>query len=466
VSQPLIRSTVFLLLVACMATAVGWGMHPVAGWLLFIGGMAVSLLYHLHHIGKLYAWLNDPSYGTVPEGTGFWDDLFALIYRHERIHSWRMRELERTLSRFRMAGQALTDSVVILDSRFRIQWCNETAERQFGLQFPEDAGQPIINLVRQPEFAKYIEAGEFLRPLELRSDRGGELLLQVQIVVYGDDERLMHVKDITQAERLDRMRQDFVANVSHELRTPLTVLSGFLETVREVPLGQAKKESYFGLMAEQSRRMQRIVEDLLTLSSIESAPPPTDERVVMSVLLRKLLGEAQALSAGRHVLALRDEAGADLLGSESELSSAFGNFVSNAIRYTPEGGRVTILWLRTAAGAEFAVEDTGIGVDKDHIPRLTERFYRVDRSRSRETGGTGLGLAIAKHALTRHQASLEITSEPGKGSRFSAEFSDRRLVDPLDSPAPGGLGPETAVAADAAIAGAADAAIAGAARAA
>ena len=335
---------------------------------------------------------------------------------------------ERALERFRLAGQALTDGVVILDTRNRIQWCNETAEEQLGLHFPGDVGQPINHLLREPGLQSYLEAADFSQPLALRSDRGGELALQVQIIAYGENERLMHVKDVTQAERLERMRRDFVANVSHELRTPLTVLSGFLRDGARTQARPGQAGEYFALMSDQSRRMQRIVEDLLTLSTLETAPRPSDERVAVGTLLAKIKADADALSGGRHRITLTAQGDFDLLGVENELASAFGNLVSNSIRYTPEGGDVRLIWSADAGSAEFAVEDTGIGIEKEHIPRLTERFYRVDRGRSRETGGTGLGLAIVKHALARHDAVLEIRSEYGQGSRFSARFPARRVV--------------------------------------
>ena len=225
------------------------------------------------------------------------------------------------------------------------------------------------------------------------------------------------------------MRRDFVANVSHELRTPLTVLSGFLETIKELKLDPQRSREYINLMLEQGRRMERIVDDLLTLSTLESAPSPSlDERVRIAPLLERLLAEAQALSGGKHRIVFNAEPGFDLLGAENEIASALGNLVTNAIRYTPDGGEVRLTWRAIAEEAEFAVEDSGIGIAPEHIPRLTERFYRVDRGRSRETGGTGLGLAIVKHILNRHHATLDIKSEPGKGSRFAARFPARRIV--------------------------------------
>jgi two-component system phosphate regulon sensor histidine kinase PhoR len=236
-------------------------------------------------------------------------------------------------------------------------------------------------------------------------------------------------RDVTQAERVDLMRRDFVANVSHELRTPLTVLVGFLETIHNLKLDPQRQRDYVGMMQEQASRMQRIIEDLLTLSALDSAPPATADKIVpVQPLLARLKADAEALSSGRHNIELDCEEVHDLLGIETELASAFGNLVSNAIRYTPAGGTVTLAWREGDDGARFSVADTGIGIEAEHIPRLTERFYRVDRSRSRETGGTGLGLAIAKHALARHDATLEIESELGKGSRFIARFPARRLA--------------------------------------
>jgi two-component system phosphate regulon sensor histidine kinase PhoR len=263
----------------------------------------------------------------------------------------------------------------------------------------------------------------------VRIARGPGLALSLQLIPFGQAQRLLLSRDVTQAERVDLMRRDFVANVSHELRTPLTVLVGFLETIHNLKLDPQRQRDYIGMMQEQSARMQRIIEDLLTLSALDSAPPAAaDQRVPMAPLLERLKTDAEALSAGRHTIRLACEEASDVLGVETELSSAFGNLVSNAIRYTPPGGVVTLAWREGAEGARFLVEDTGIGIDAEHLPRLTERFYRVDRSRSRETGGTGLGLAIAKHALARHDAVLEIESQPGKGSRFSARFPARRLA--------------------------------------
>jgi two-component system phosphate regulon sensor histidine kinase PhoR len=316
--------------------------------------------------------------------------------------------------------------VVLLDGTNRIEWCNFTAEAQLQLDGRADLGQNIANLVREPEFIDYLDKSQ--EDAVRIAPRPG-VALSLQLIPFGQSQKLLLIRDVTHTERVDAMRRDFVANVSHELRTPLTVLVGFLETLHNLKLDPQRQRDYLGMMQEQASRMQRIIEDLLTLSALDSAPPAgADKRVGVRALVERLRADAEALSNGRHTIRTHIETPNDLLGVETELASAFGNLVSNAIRYTPPGGSVTLAWREGTEGARFIVEDTGIGIEAEHIPRLTERFYRVDRSRSRETGGTGLGLAIAKHALARHDAVLEIQSEPGKGSRFTARFPVRRLA--------------------------------------
>jgi two-component system phosphate regulon sensor histidine kinase PhoR len=384
------------------------------------------VFWHTRHLARLQRWLAHPLPGAVPEGQGIWDEALAALHRLERETARREEGLADALARMRRAVQALPDGVVILDSANRIEWFNRTAEVQLQLDPGADLGQNIANLVREPEFIAYLDSSED----SVRISRGPALALSLQLIPFGQSQKMLLSRDVTQAERVDVMRRDFVANVSHELRTPLTVLVGFLETVQELKLDPQRMRDYLGMMQEQAARMQRIIEDLLTLSALDSAPPASDERqIAVRPLLLRLKADAEALSGGRHTIKTQlEETRGGLLGVESELVSAFGNLVSNAIRYTPAGGTITLAWREGPEGGRFSVEDTGIGIDAEHIPRLTERFYRVDRSRSRETGGTGLGLAIAKHALARHEATLEIESEPGKGSRFSARFPARRLA--------------------------------------
>jgi two-component system phosphate regulon sensor histidine kinase PhoR len=412
---------------------------PITGLIAFGAGVVFLLMQHMRHVAMLARWLEQPTPGQVPRGSGIWDQLFALLYRYERIKTREQQQLAKTLVRFRQAGRVHPDGVVILDAENRIDWCNDTAEHHFDLNLDTDGGQPIANLVRQPAFISYIEASDYSHPLELRSARTSAIILSVQIIPYGDAQKLLLSRDVTRLEKLESMRRDFVANVSHELRTPLTVLSGFLETIRELDLDPQRTLDYNNLMAEQCRRMQRIVDDLLTLSTLESAPSPSlEERVRVAPLLARLRADAEALSGGKHHIRFSVQGNVDLLGSENEIFSALGNLVSNAIRYTPDGGEVRVFWNAAEDAAEFAVEDTGIGFAPEHIPRLTERFYRVDRGRSRATGGTGLGLAIVKHVLNRHQATLDIHSEPGKGSRFAVRFPPRRLVRTAEAEAAAG----------------------------
>src|SRR3979490_3301747 len=427
-SDILVRSAVAVLFLAGLAIGTGVLVDPVWGWLLFSLGLVGLLAHHVRHLRLLSQWASRSLTDVVPEGTGAWEEVFTLLYRRQRAETVRSRQLAHSLARSRQAGRALPYGVAILDAEYRIVWCNDSCEAHFGIDAEADVGQPITNLVRQPEFVEYVAAEEFSKPLQLKTTRDG-LILSVQFVPYVDSQRLLLSRDITQGTRLETMRRDFVANVSRELRTPLTVLVGFLETVRELKLDPERSRDYLNIMAEQSRRMQRIIDDLLTLSTLESTPePPHDEHVHIVSLFSRPHSEAQALAASRQRITLDAEPGFDLLGSESEIASAFGNLASNAVRYTPPGCEVRLVWRGSQNGAEFTVEDTGVGIEAEHIPRLTARFYRGDRGRSRETGGTGLGLAIVKHALARHQATLEIESMPGKGSRFTARFPARRVV--------------------------------------
>ena len=427
-SNIVVRTVIVAALIAIIAFGTGVLLGPEWGWSLFSLALLGLLLHHARHLQLLRRWASLSLTESVPEGTGAWQEVFTLLYRRQRAEITERRKLAHTLARSRQAGRALPYGVAILDSEYRIVWCNDSCEAHFGIDAEADVGQPITNMVREPEFVKYVTAQDFSKPMQLRTGRDG-LVLSVQFVPYVDSQRLLLSRDITQGIRLETMRRDFVANVSHELRTPLTVLVGFLETVRELKLDPERSRDYLNLMAEQSRRMQRIIDDLLTLSTLESAPePPRDERIDVALLLSRIQGEAVALSASRQRVTLDADPGFDLVGAESEIASAFGNLASNAVRYTPSGGEVRLIWRSSQKGAEFTVEDTGVGIESEHIPRLTERFYRVDRGRSRETGGTGLGLAIVKHALARHQATLEIESTPGTGSRFTAKFPARRVI--------------------------------------
>jgi two-component system phosphate regulon sensor histidine kinase PhoR len=414
--------------IGALALLAGVAAGPAWGWAICAAGLASLLAYHFRHLSRLGRWLAHPVPGSVPEALGSWDEVLAALHRFEREAAKREEMLADALARFRRAAQALPDGVVMLDAENRIEWCNDNAATMLNLDPGADTGRPIANLVREPAFIDYLAAPSHDSMPAVRATAAQGVVLALQLIPYGESQKLLLCRDVTQAERVETMRRDFVANVSHELRTPLTVLVGFLETVRELKLDPSRVRDYLGMMREQASRMHRIIEDLLTLSVLESAPLPPTDRVRMASLLARLRLEAEALSGGRHSIVMEGRPTLDLLGSETELASAFGNLVSNAIRYTPAGGKVCLVWREGPDGASFAVEDTGPGIAPEHLPRLTERFYRVDRSRSRETGGTGLGLAIVKHAVARHQASFDIDSKPGAGSRFTVRFPLQRTM--------------------------------------
>lgn len=424
----LLRAALLALLAAAVALPVGVVVAAEAGWTLFCIGLGLQMLPHFRNFARLERWSLAPQVDAGLESEGAWDGIFGRLYRHEKELRAQIALRDHNITMLIAAIQALTDGVVLLDQHNHILFCNTPAEDQLGLLAHTDRGQPVINLVRQPEFVAYLQTADFSRPLTLRSERNDDRVLSIYVIPYADNRRLMQIKDVTQADLLDRMRRDFVANVSHELRTPLTVLAGFLETLQDIEVTPDEQRRYLDMMSEQSARMQSIVQDLLTLSSIESAPPVDGAIVDMANVVDKLRRDAQSLSAGRHTIVIEADGQVDLRGSETELVSAFTNLVANAVRYTPTGGTVRITWRADAQGAEFAVQDTGIGIEAKHIPRLTERFYRVDRGRSRDAGGTGLGLAIVKHSLSRHQAQLDIKSTPGAGSRFAARFPVNRVV--------------------------------------
>jgi two-component system phosphate regulon sensor histidine kinase PhoR len=414
---------------------------PWAIVVLVAGGGSI-LAFHLGHLEALVRWAQAPLDQPVPEGRGSWRIAFSALHRRARMRTAHQRDLAHTIERFRSAAEAIPDGMVVLDTANRVRWANARALAHLGLDLAHDVGKPLTNLVRHPEVVRYLEAGDFSDAVVVDSQRVPGVTLSIQVVPFGVEERLLVSRDITRLESVARMRRDFIANVSHELKTPLTVISGFLETLQDLELEPRQRDRYVQLMREQAQSMERLVDDLLTLSALESEQnPPVEAPFAIAPLLRELTAEARALSDGRHEIAFDLGTEAVVTGSRDELASAFGNLVSNAIRYTPAGGTVTLAWHAAENGdGAFSVADSGIGIAPEHIPRLTERFYRVDRSRSRATGGTGLGLAIVKHVLLRHQAELEITSQPGKGSTFTVRMPARRVewAPPIAMPPPAG----------------------------
>ncbi|HZW73460.1 MAG TPA: phosphate regulon sensor histidine kinase PhoR, partial [Caldimonas sp.] len=380
-------------------------------------GLACVVVFDALRGWRLMRWLRGTHDHPAPRDSGFWGEVAYRIERSLRALE-RNAEAERTrLSQFVSAMEASPNGVLLLDDADQIEWCNSRAAEHFGLDPERDRRQRVTNLIRSPEFVAYLQSGEFDEPLTLHPLRGPGSL-QVLVRRYGDDSKLVLSQDLTERERADRMRRDFIANVSHEIRTPLTVLSGFLETLRNLPLTEVEQKRVLALMSQQTQRMHDLVADLLTLARLEGSPRPGSDRWVdVDALFAHAGNEAIALSAKRHSITFASGVGAQIAGDETELRSALGNLVGNAVRYTPEGGRIDVTWRVADNGSgEIAVSDTGPGIARTHLPRLTERFYRVESSRSRESGGTGLGLAIVKHVMQRHGGELDIASELGKGS--------------------------------------------------
>ena len=397
-----------------------WVAGPIAGLGVALLLMLGQLYLQLSYLNQLSVWLDDSQSAKLPDGWGAWTDVFSRLYRLRRDDERSKGELTEWLARFRQAMHLLPDGVAIMDDVLFLEWCNPAVERHLGLTLERDRGMRVTNLVRHPDFIDYIILGRYEQPLTLRL-RDRKLICQ--IIPFENRRQILVTHDATESARIEEMRRDFIANASHELRTPLTVIVGFLEIASSTPdLDPASRQAHLRLMTEQARRMQRLIEDMLTLSRLESVDYPLrPEPVRIGALVEEVLQEARALSGGQHTVTTSVD-GPDIVGSAEELRSAFGNLASNAVRYTPPGGTVHISWGGGPAGAQFIVSDTGIGIDQHHIARLTERFYRVDKSRSRETQGTGLGLAIVKHVLLRHSATLTITSEAGKGSSFIVTF--------------------------------------------
>lgn len=404
------------------ALLLGW----LSGQVLFFLWLVTTgyLITHLIYIHRLEQWLRTGAGPPPRGGAGLWGEVFYQLQRMRQHHWRRKRRVAQYLQRFRELTAAMPDATVVLRTGGEIEWFNEAAGRMLGLRSPQDAGQRIVNLVRHPHFGEYLRERQFTDAVEFPSPVNGDLVLSANVVPYGQEQLLLVARDVTRVHRLERTRRDFVANVSHELRTPLTVVRGFLEMLEDGRDNMSEEDlRSLRLMEEQTRRMQRIVDDLLLLSRLETDErPPWRTLVAVPTLLNIITAEARALSAGKHTIHLDADAGLSLRGSEEELRSAFTNLVINAVRYTPEGGTIQIRWQADAEGAYFQVSDTGVGIAPHHIPRLTERFYRVDVARSRQTGGTGLGLAIVKHVLERHEAHLHIESKVGRGSVFVCRF--------------------------------------------
>ena len=429
----LLPAVMRLAALAAVAGLVGFFAGMAAGLWVAVIGLGVLLVIHMSYAMRLAAWLENPKLDAIPSGWGLWRDVFARLYRQRRATEINERRLVENEERFRRTISALPEGIVLVDASLQIDWCNPVAEQHLGVRLSADQGLRLTNLVRDPEFVNYMTSTHFDSPLVLRPLGRPGLALEIRVVDFEPARSIVISRDITQRERVDAVRRDFIANVSHELRTPLTVVSGFLEMLLDAQHGdEATRRRHLELMHEQAQRMSRLVEDLLTLSRLESRDSLVQEEIVdVRQLVREVGDEAKVLSGGRHRIEV-EAPPAFVRGSRDELRSAFANLVSNAIRYTPEGGQIALRWSDGLGEGCFEVKDTGIGIAPEHLSRLTERFYRVDKSRSRETGGTGLGLAIVKHILLRHDGRLEIASEVGQGSTFTAVLPANRLISVVD----------------------------------
>ncbi len=415
-----------MFLVAGIAGVIGRSLlGDLVGWLIALSILGYSLLSSYINQARLDVFAKGAGISSLSGFGAAWSEIF---FRLQRVISGLRKDIEqveRQHKRFIEAFQASPNGIVMLDDQDQIEWCNAIAEQFLEIQFKRDALQRIHYIVRKPEFVQYMMSRQFEEPVVLeKMGSAASLILRLQVFPFSENRRLILIQDITDLSKAEAMRRDFVANVSHEMRSPLTVMMGFLESVQTLELPPEQKAQYLEMMMDQGRRMKNLVEDLLTLANLEANTQPAPmNSISMSYLMSLIKNDAYALSQGKHSLNFDLKTPCNLLGEEREVLSAFSNLVSNAIRYTPNVGSVSATWSVNAAGeGEFTVTDTGPGISSEHIPRLTERFYRVDRSRSRETGGTGLGLAIVKHVANRHQANLVIESTPGRGSKFILRF--------------------------------------------
>jgi len=404
-------------------------------FLVAAAGFSVYIVFSLRNLVQLNKWLTDKR-EDVPDAGGLWGEVLDRIRALVRETEHREDRLHEMVTRFQSASAATPDAMVILSFRHEIEWANAAAERLLGISTLHDTGQRVVNLVRYPDFRKYLERGEYTEALSIASPVNPEKSLSIRIIPFGSHQKLIIGRDITHLINLERMRQSFIANISHELRTPLTVLTGYLETLGGMERsGNGELQKHIRTMHEQAQRMTRLVDDLLTLAKLETTPAARHEADVdVAALLASLKETAELLSGEqRHRISLDADSTLRLLGNEEELRSAFSNLINNAVRYTPPGGEIRLRWQREDNRPVFTVTDSGEGIPPQHLPHLTERFYRVDTARSRNTGGTGLGLSIVKHILLRHEANLVIDSELGRGSTFRCVFPSARALPPADA---------------------------------
>ncbi|MRS17067.1 phosphate regulon sensor histidine kinase PhoR [Enterobacteriaceae bacterium RIT691] len=420
------KRLVFELILCCIPALILGAMVGHLPWFL-LAAVTGLLIWHFWNLLRLSWWLWVDRSMTPPPGRGSWEPLLYGLHQMQMRNKKRRRELGSLIKRFRSGAESLPDAVVLITEEGAMFWCNGLAQQMLHLRWPDDNGQNILNLLRYPEFSRYLKSRDFSKPLNLVLNTGRHL--EIRVMPYSEKQLLLVARDVTQMHQLEGARRNFFANVSHELRTPLTVLQGYLEMMQEQTLEGAPREKALHTMREQTQRMEALVRQLLTLSKIEAAPlAALNEKIDVPMMLRVVEREAQTLSQKKHALHFEIDDALQVLGSEEQLRSAMSNLVYNAVNHTPAGTEITVRWQRAPHGALFSVEDNGPGIAAEHIPRLTERFYRVDKARSRQTGGSGLGLAIVKHAVNHHESRLDIESTPGKITRFSFLLPERLIA--------------------------------------
>lgn len=417
-----------IVILVAAAWAAGAVFGQVTLFLLF--ALFAYTLRNLFNLQRLANWLGDPQMDAIPSRFGLWGDIYSRIARVSAHHAQREKRLTTLLNEYSSTSSALPDATVAVGADGRIRWFNDAAGRLLSLQAAKDVGQPLLNLLRNPEISAFVNAADYSRTLQTSAPGNRECRLEVRLAPYGEGQTLLLAQDITERLQQERVRRDFVANVSHELRTPLTVLSGFIENLQnDEGLKDPRLVRPLEVMAQQTARMRHIVEDLLLLARLESASTATRrDELDVGEMLRLVVEECRTLRPSVPEIGYEIRSARRILGDEKQLRSAVSNLAVNAVNHTPAQGRVTMIWEDRGSDSALEVIDTGEGIAAEHLPRLTERFYRVDTGRSREHGGTGLGLAIVKHILKRHDARLEVQSQPGQGSRFICHFSSHRLV--------------------------------------